>query len=84
MLWCRGGNARWRTQLLTSPSPCKPGQPGGLVRHIGSKIWRSRFREEQERHGITWNISASRSSRKRLKKLIVEHEAQHRNEIAGN
>jgi hypothetical protein len=50
-----GRYARWRTDLLNFTISCKPGQPGGIVRHIGFEDDREpRFREEKDGRGITW------------------------------
>ena len=51
----KGRYARWRTELLNFTVSCKPGQPGGTVRHIGFEDdGEVAFREVLDVNDIVW------------------------------
>ena len=69
-----GRYARWRTDLLNFSISCKPGQKGGIVRHIGFEdADEANFREEQDANGITWEYFTESAQQAEIKKLIEEH-----------
>jgi len=49
-----GRLAIWRTDALNFSISCKPGQKGGMVRHIGFEEDVPAMREEADCNGITW------------------------------
>jgi len=50
-----GRYARFRTETLNFTLSCKPGQPGGIIRHLGFEDPSvSGFSEETDRNGIVW------------------------------
>jgi hypothetical protein len=66
-----GRYARWRTELLNFTISCKPGQPGGLVRHIGFEDdGEAALREEQDVNGITWEYFSEPVQQEEIKRLI--------------
>jgi hypothetical protein len=67
----QGRYARWRTDLLNFSISCKPGQPGGIIRHIGfENETEILFREEQDVNGVTWEYFAESAQQEEIKKLI--------------
>jgi len=67
-----GRYARWRTDLLNFTVSCKPGQPGGIIRHIGFEDEAlSNFREEQDVNGITWEYFDEPSQGHEIEKLVA-------------
>jgi catechol 2,3-dioxygenase-like lactoylglutathione lyase family enzyme len=66
--------ARWRTEILNFTVSCKPGQPGGLIRHIGFEDEaEAAFREGRDANGITWEYFDGHAQDAEIKKLEDEH-----------
>lgn len=62
-----GRYALWRTELLNFTISCKPGQAGGVVRHIGFEDEAEKtFREEKDANGITWEYFSKQTQEKEI------------------
>lgn len=60
--------ALWRTELLNFSISCKPGQPAGLVRHIGFEDGsETGLREETDVNGIIWEYFTPRAQEQEIK-----------------
>lgn len=66
-----GRYALWRTEILNLSISCKPGQPAGLVRHIGFEDSEAvDFREERDSVGIVWEYFSQETQRAEIEEKI--------------
>lgn len=68
-----GRYALWRTGILNMSISCKPGQPAGIVRHIGFEDSdEPGFREERDCVGIVWEYFSAATQRQEIEEKIPD------------
>lgn len=70
----KGRYARWRTALLNFTISCKPGQKGGIVRHIGFEDDAAEvFSENMDANGITWERFSLKQQDDEIEERIIKN-----------